>query len=560
MDLGGAWRATVADEHLRRVWSADDFDDTSWPSLSVPGHWRSAPGFSASDGPLLYRRQFDHPRPDAGQRHWLVFDGIFYQGDVWFDGAYLGATEGYFFPHTFEVTEHLAGRDDHTLAVEVTCTPPRDPTARRNLTGVFQHGPGVDPNWNPGGLWRPLRLETSGSVRLRDLQVLCAEATPRRASVSVVAVLDSAEARSVVVRSTVGDADRELVQPVAAGRNWVEWTVTIDDPPLWWPWALGDQPMVDVAVDVVVDDALSDRRTLRTGLRSVELRNWICSVNGERLFLKGTNQGPTRTALAEATPEEIAHDVHLAVDAGLDLMRVHAHIARPELYHAADHAGLLLWQDLPLFGSYARGIRREAARQARAAVQYLGHHPSIAMWCGHDEPAGGEHSRDRPVTGRETTASAATAMNVRGQQLPTWNRSVLDRSVKRALEKADATRAVIAHSGVLPHLPQLDGTDSHLWFGWHWGEEHLLSRVCASLPRLVRFVSKFGAQAVPDDADFCEPERWPDLDWGRLEQRHGLQKDAFDRHVPTSEHTTFGSSTAPPVGSPSSASPTVRPG
>ena len=30
---------------------------------------------------------------------------LFYQGDVWLDGAYLGDTEGYFFPHAFEVTE-----------------------------------------------------------------------------------------------------------------------------------------------------------------------------------------------------------------------------------------------------------------------------------------------------------------------------------------------------------------------------------------------------------------------------------------------------------------------
>ena len=44
---------------------------------------------------------------------------------------------------------------------------------------------------------------------------------------------------------------------------------------------------------------------------------------------------------------------------------------------------------------------------------------------------------------------------------------MLDRSVKRALEQADGTRPVIAHSGVLPHPPQLDGTDSHLYFGWY---------------------------------------------------------------------------------------------
>jgi beta-mannosidase len=255
-------------------------------------------------------------------------------------------------------------------------------------------------------------------------------------------------------------------------------------------------------------------------LRRVELRNWICSVNGERLFLKGSNHGPAQLDLANATSEQLAADVKLAKDAGLDLLRVHAHITRKEFYDAADEAGLLLWQDLPLQRGYARGIRTQAVRQARYAVQVLGHHPSIAIWCGHNEPV--------PL-----------ATSMAAQVLPTWNKSILDRSIKRALEQADGTRPVVAHSGVLPHPPQLDGTDSHLYFGWYWGEERDLPNLCATLPRLVRFVSEFGAQAVPDDAGFCEPGRWPHLDWEGLGERHCLQKSAFDRYVPPSRFTTF---------------------
>jgi beta-mannosidase len=125
------------------------------------------------------------------------------------------------------------------------------------------------------------------------------------------------------------------------------------------------------------------------------------------------------------------------------------------------------------------------------------------------------------------------------QQLPTWNRSVLDRWVKRSLEKADDSRPVVAHSGVLPHLPQLDGTDSHLYFGWYHGDERDLPAFAASVPRMVRFVSEFGAQAVPTTADFMEPERWPDLDWDHLETRHNLQKAVFDRRVPPADYATF---------------------
>ncbi|HJR24684.1 MAG TPA: hypothetical protein VJ804_04375 [Acidimicrobiales bacterium] len=541
MELTGTWRATLADEDLRRRWQEDDFDASGWEPIAVPGHWRSVPAFADSDGPLLYRRSFDAEAAPEGRRSWLTFDGLFYQGDVWLDGAYLGDTEGYFVPHTVEVTDALRARAEHHLAIEVTCAPQGDLTAKRNLTGVFQHWDCLDPDWNPGGIWRPVRLSETGPVQIAGLRVLCRDASEERAVVVLRAVLDSAGPRVACLRTTVGDVDHETDQPLADGSNEVEWTVTVDRPALWWPRALGEPTLHDVTVRVVLPDgeggAVSDERRLRTGLRQVRMRSWIASVNGERLFLKGSNQGPTRMALAEATAEELARDVDLALDAGLDLLRIHAHITRPELYDAADQRGLLLWQDLPLQWGYARGVRKQAVRQADAAVELLGHHPSIAIWCGHNEPMAIENDPTMwgdPKALRRMAVRAAAA-----QQLPTWNKTVLDRSIKRALERGDGTRPVVAHSGVVPHPPLLDGTDSHLYFGWYHGDERDLPRFLRALPRLARFVTEFGAQAVPTDASFCEPERWPDLDWERLGRTHALQKALFDRHVPPADHGTF---------------------
>ena len=541
MELTGTWRAAIADEDLRRTWQDDTFDDSGWEAVEVPGHWRSVTAFAATDGPLLYRQAFSVMGPAASRRSWLTFDGLFYQGDVWLDGAYLGDTEGYFAPHTFEVSDALRAQDEHHLAVEVTCARPSDLTAKRNITGVFQHWDCLDPDWNPGGLWRPVRVTETGPVRIERLRVLCREATVERAVVVLRATLDSDEARTVTLQTTLGGLDHAADQPLAAGANEVEWTLTVDDPALWWPRALGDATLHDLHVRVELDPreggGTSDERRLRTGLRQVRLRNWIASVNGERLFLKGSNHGPTRMALAEATPAELAGDVTLATDAGLDLLRIHAHITRPELYDAADEAGLLLWQDLPLQWGYARGIRKQAVRQAVQAVDLLGHHPSIALWCGHNEPMAIENDPSMWADPKALRKMAVRAFAA--QELPTWNKTVLDRSVKRAIEKADSTRPVIAHSGVLPHPPLLDGTDSHLYFGWYHGHERDLPAFLRAMPRMGRFVTEFGAQAVPATADFCEPERWPDLDWERLGHTHALQKALFDKLVPPADHATF---------------------
>ena len=50
-----------------------------------------------------------------------------------------------------------------------------------------------------------------------------------------------------------------------------------------------------------------------------------------------------------------------AVELGLDMLRVHGHIAPTTIYDTADELGLLLMQDFPL-----QGVQRRQVRPARS--------------------------------------------------------------------------------------------------------------------------------------------------------------------------------------------------
>ena len=527
------WRVLPADDDLRRDGLGLDRDDSSWPQITVPGHWQRHPSFAGHDGPLLYRRRFELAEPSTGRRRWITFDGIFYQADAWLDGAYLGDAEGYFAPHTFDITALARIGDEHVLAVEVACAPHSSNRGRRNITGIFQHWDGIDRDWNPGGLWRGVRVHDTGPVRIDRFRVLCRDADDARAHLLLAARLDSDRATTVTICTSV-DGQPVLLDErrVASGLNNVNWTLDIANPALWWPRALGGQPLTEIEVEVRVDDERSDRQVRRTGLRVVAWNNWSCSVNGERLFLKGANLLPTRVAIGEATDAELRRDVELAAEAGLDALRIHGHIAPPEVYDAADELGVLLLQDFPLQWGYARSVRSQAVEQAQAAVDLLGHHPSIVQWNAHNDPTA-------VAVGIHGDSARARLAYLAGQQLPTWNKTVLDRWVKRSFERADPTRLCVPHSGVLPHFPQLDGTDSHFYFGWYHGDVRDIERLARSVPRVVRFLSEFGAQSVPDTCDFIDAAAWPNLDWEALERHHGLQKWVFDDRVPPSEFATF---------------------
>ena len=378
-----------------------------------------------------------------------------------------------------------------------------------------------------------MHVHDTGPVRIDRFRVLCRDADETRAHLLLTARLDSDRARSVRIRTTIdGDVMADADHHVAKGLNEVTWNLDVADPALWWPRSLGEQPLTDVVMEVLVDGESSDRHQRRTGFRVVAWNNWSCSVNGERLFLKGANLLPTRAALADATPAEMRRDIELAVDAGLDALRVHGHIADRAIYDAADEMGVLLLQDFPLQWGYSRSVRGQAVDQATAAVDMLGHHPSIVQWNAHNDPAA-------VAVGIEGATARSRLQYIAAHQLPSWNKTVLDRWVRRAFERADPTRLCVPHSGVLPHLPTLDGTDSHFYFGWYHGDVRDVERLAAAVPRVVRFMSEFGAQAVPDDADYIDASRWPDLDWEHLALHHGLQKWVFDERVPPADFARF---------------------
>ncbi|MEL6982225.1 MAG: hypothetical protein AAFO29_07360, partial [Actinomycetota bacterium] len=535
------WLVHPLDDQLRRTGADDDLDDRGWLRLDVPGHWGRHADLAEHNGPLIYRRRFVHRRPVDDERLWLRLDGVVATAEIWMDGTYIGDTTGYFARQRFEVTELMAKGEDHLLAIEVAAPQPGGDTNQTSLTGALQSGP-LAPPGNPGGIWQPVTVDSTGPVAIRHARLLCLSADEERSELLVRLVLDAAAGGEVRIDTSIVGPDGSAAgggaetHTVASGENRIEWTVPVEDPKLWWPAALGEQPLYDVAVALrTTDGTISDRREWRTGLRTIDVDDFVWRVNGERIFAKGIAYGPPARFLDEVPDERFGHDVRAVVGAGLDLLRVSAHIAPDALYREADKAGLLIWQDLPLLGGYSSKIRPSVRTLARSAVDSLGHHPSIGLWCGHTEPSGRPLSTPdrrraglarRTPSGRLPSLSAASPVGVgrwiTRQILPGWNRSILDPVIGRELRSSDRTRRVVARSGTLPGPEDPTSCDAHLWLGWQVGRLEDLPEILRRWPRLATFPGGIGAQSVGlEDRDDADGPVWPTA-----------EAAAFDRYLP----------------------------
>lgn len=564
--LADGWRVAARTEEIERTWWRPDLDDGDWATVDLPHQWwvdgiGDAPA-RVAPGTVAYRRRLSAADLDSlgalgdagdARRVHLVAPGVFYWSHAWCDGTYLGHGSGYFTPHRYELTDALRRDTEPLVALEVACAHQSDRRAKTMVTGVFSHWDAIEADFDPGGLWRPVELAVTGPATLLWVQCLPLHVDGDRAVLEVHVGVDSTLRTAATLRcrlrSRDGDdststdvADVHVTVPLAPGVTQHRCTVEVDRPRLWWPRELGEPALHDLDVTVSAGDDVWDAAHRTVGIRDVRVDDWVFRVNGERIAVRGSNYGPTTQALSRATAELVDEDLRLAADAGLNLLRVHGHVGAPALYEAADRTGMLLWQDFPLQWSYARRIRADAERQMRDMLRLLGSHPSIAMWCCHNEPVAVDSTEDaatRPLEAARTFFSML---------LPNWNKDVLDPALHRVATATDPSRFCNESSGAPPG-PFTPGGDSHLYFGWYVpGPLQRFATVARRVPGLVRFVSEFGAQALPS-SEACEefladPARsWPDGRLtGRLRDdaaRHGLQADVMRRWVDPDDFATF---------------------
>ncbi len=530
--LNGLWQLLPVEE-FRESYPSD-----GWLEMELPSHWQEHPVLESHAGKVVYKKRFPFQKR-RNKRYRLRLNGIFYWSTVYLNGHRLGENEGYFFPQEYEVTDRL--RKDNTLLVEVDCPEEKDKTGKRMITGVFSHWDCLDPKVNPGGIWLPVEILESGAIYIEGTRLQVKALSEEKALVAASLSLEAAEAGRAKLRITFTpynfSAPSQAFQrevKLAPGSNQIEETVEIMEPRLWWSHDLGHPHLYRVAIEVRNGRLPSDRLEFNFGLRTFEMREWIAYLNGQRLFLKGSNYPPGDARLARMTYEAYRRDLRLAKEAHMNALRVHAHIEHPAFYQAADEEGILLWQDFPLQWGYAKEVLPEALRQVEKMVRLLFNHPSIAIWCMHNEPLWIAEGTEE-IAGRRAFWRGSFLRMLWSIFVYSWNREVLDSRLKQRVERLDRSRFVVRSSGEWALPLWRAGTDGHHYYGWYpaagpiWAFDKFRRRS----PKNIRFVTEFGAQSFPNyesSIKFMEPDLTK-IDWEHLEERHHLQKKNMEHWI-----------------------------
>lgn len=535
-NLCGQWQAWSSAIVANEFYCTDFVAEPQF-MLTIPGHWQLQPELAKHQGSMFYRTVFDWQPTLTWPVTRLCIGGAFYQTTAWLNGELLGQHDGYFTPMSWEIRPEQLQPVGNVLAIRLDCPPPGT-TWRDIAIGIYGDWDCKPAEVNPGGIWGEVALVETFRGYLQQLQINSRLTAWNSAQIRLQgdfvwrSVASQVKARVVLApRNFVGKAiTQDFSVSAQPGTNSLDLKLSLPEPKLWWTWDQGNPNLYDVTLQLIDEQGCEvDSQATYIGIRDLDWKNWRFSLNGRRMFLRGANYGPTSFYPATVTREELERDVELLTEANLNFVRVHNHVALPEFYRLCAEAGLAIWQDFPLDKRYDRNITGIALRQIRSMVTSLHNEPAICFWSCHNEPYATLRSERRGSIGIGSILGHVL-MNIR----PSWNKDILDPRLQEAVLQLDQTRPVIAHSGVFGFLR--GGSATNHYHGWNTADYRSLIVSSRLFPRIIRLVNEYGAQALPDDADFLSQVSemggiWPHLHWKKIQSKFLAITDVLHEHV-----------------------------
>lgn len=363
---------------------------TAWQSVTLPHTAQLAPllmGDKMWMGECLYRKVFTADSAWKGKRVCLNVEGAMHTADISLNGKVIASHAGGYLPFQIDLSEVLNHGAANELLIKLdnrenTDLPPGKPFKQ------------LDFSWYHG-IYRNVELRVTDKLHITDPvtanitasggifvtypKVSAAEATVRvrvhvkndrgtPAKFSVRCALSGISAQSEPATLAPGDSANPAL------------TLTIPSPKLWSPTA---PHLVQLMTEILNDDGIAvDSQCIKVGIRSVTCTAGRFTINGQKIYLRGTNRHQEYPYIGYAVPDSAQwRDAALIKQAGFDLVRLSHYPNSPSFLDACDYYGIVVMEPIPGWQFYKDGLFAERSLQnARDMIRRDRNHPSCIFW------------------------------------------------------------------------------------------------------------------------------------------------------------------------------------
>jgi beta-mannosidase len=368
------------------------------------------------------RWSFEHP-PDIDADDWwfatsfqaktgggqhptrLHLDGLATLAEVWLNGELLLKTDNMFRSHCVDVSSRLRLENEliigfRSITEDLKAKRPR-PRWKTNLVNNQQlrwHRTtlqGRIPGWSPPapaiGPWRGVRLET-GQITPHSLTV-----RPQLEGTVGVVTLEGHLLSAVPIQRAslrVGSHVETLHLEREVDGYSVQGKLQVANARPWSPHTHGQPVLYDCELILESGDVRYRIACDPLGFRKVEVTTadgFQVLVNGQPVYCRGACWTVSDILTLSGTEEQLRHDLTLARDAGVNMLRVGGTMVyeSDSFYRLCDELGILVWQDF-MFANMDYPVDDESFRHNLVAevseqVRRLAKHACVAVYCGNSE-------------------------------------------------------------------------------------------------------------------------------------------------------------------------------
>ena len=369
--LNGTWKFNLVSEPSQRplTFFEEGFDDSQWDEIPVPSNWEMQ-GYDkpiycnveyphSNTPPFIkarpyyndngknyginpvgsYTRTFTVPEEWDGRRTFIQFGGIYSAAFVWLNGQYVGYTQGANNVAEFDLTPYIYKGKENRLAVQVF----------RWSDGSYLE---CQDMFRMSGIFRDVYLYSVPKASVRD-HYIHAEYDGVVGNMQTITNVeltidnrDGLTGKKQIEVSLYDPAGNQVAKEVvhaelAADKKEVGVVACMKlDNPLMWD---AENPHL-YTVRVVQKDAEGKEEmafSTKHGFRTIEIKNSLMYVNGERVLFKGVNRHDSHPLYGRAvTTESMLEDVLLMKRNNINTIRTAHYPNAARMYAMFDHYGL----------------------------------------------------------------------------------------------------------------------------------------------------------------------------------------------------------------------------
>jgi len=381
--------ALLEGDYVERL-GQDSVEGGEWEQVRLP-HTAAVEPLVITEqqwqGKCFYRKNFELPPLYSNKRIFLRFGAAMHDAIVYLNGERIGAHKGGYLPFLIDLTGYWK-LGSNCLLVELT---------NENDSHIPPAKPIKDLDFNYyGGLYREVELLVLNRVRITDalegddsgLIVGYEKVEGNKVDLTISAELENTLERVMEVdvhfivgleggRKELIDGGSHALEPNSKRR--IRLKHSLLNPALW---DVESPSMYELIAEVKKCGHLLDAKEVRFGVREIAFTREGFFLNGEKMWIRGTNRHQEYPYVGYAIPDEAQYrDAKKIKEAGFDFVRL-SHYPQDEAFmDACDELGLLVMNAIPGWQFFGDSIFEKACESdLRTLIRRDRHHPSIVLW------------------------------------------------------------------------------------------------------------------------------------------------------------------------------------